>query len=92
MIGGLAMYGARRSERGHRRIAGCETLDVCSTQKFACVAQSTGTATNKLGQTFAEIRSNLSTGLAAYDALDLTAFDFAPITPLVKCPAQQAES
>jgi len=66
---------------------GCETLDICGGAKFACVAQSNGTATNKLGQSFAEIRSSLDTGLAGYDAMNLSPYDFSPITPIVKCPA-----
>jgi hypothetical protein len=49
------------------------------------VATSNGTATNKLGQSYAEIVQSLGDGLTAYDALDLTPYNFAPITPLVRC-------
>ena len=86
MIGGVAMYGDTAVAALGAPAPGCETLDICSTPKFACVAQANGTAANKLGQPFSEIRGNLTTGLAAYDDLNLTAFDFAPLAPLVKCP------
>jgi len=49
------------------------------------VATSNGTATNKLGQSYADIRQALDDGLRAYDALDPTPYDFAPVTPLVRC-------
>jgi cytosine/adenosine deaminase-related metal-dependent hydrolase len=85
MVGGVALYGDSAVAALGPPNPGCETLDICGGAKFACVAQTGGTATNKLGQTFAEISSTLSTGLQAYDDLNLTAYDFSPITPLVKC-------
>ena len=54
--------------------------------KFVCVAETGGNATNKFGQTLAEITTTLNTELASYDALDLSQWDFAPITPLIRCP------
>ena len=45
---------------------GCEQLAICCTTKFACVAEAGGTATNKLGQTFAEIAD--ATGVNAETA------------------------
>ena len=65
---------------------GCEPVDVCGAPKFTCVAESGGTVTNKLGQTYAEILATLTNALAAYDAMDLTQWKFAPVTPLVNCP------
>ncbi len=65
---------------------GCETLDACGAQKFVCVAEPGGNATNKFGQTLSEIEGILNTSLAEYDALNLSQWDFAPITSLVKCP------
>ena len=47
----------------------CEALDVCGAPKFVCVAEAGGNATNKFGQTLAEITNVLSTSLAEYDAL-----------------------
>ena len=49
------------------------------------MAASGGTTTNKFAQTFAEIQTALSSGLTAYDALALTAYKFAPLTPVVRC-------
>ena len=64
---------------------GCEHLDVCGAKKFVCVAEAGATSTNKLGQTYAEIRSALEQGLATYDAMQLSPWTFSPIAPLVRC-------
>jgi len=85
MVGGTALYGSPSLQSLAPASPGCETLDVCGTSKFVCVAEDGGTATDKLGQTLAEITSVLSTELAAYDALDLTQWDFSPIAPLTTC-------
>jgi hypothetical protein len=45
-----------------------------------------GTPTNKFGQTLAEIVAALTAGFNAYDALDMSQWNFAPIAPLVDCP------
>lgn len=86
MVGGVALYGDAAVAPLGPPTPGCEVLDVCTNAKFACVA--TPSTANKLGQTFTEIQTALSAGLAAYDALDKSPWDFSPITPLVKCPAQ----
>jgi len=49
------------------------------------VAEAGGTADNKFGQTYADISSELEQALVDYDALDLTEWNFAPLTPLVRC-------
>jgi len=59
---------------------------VCGASKFVCVAAPSVTASDKLGQTYATIQTTLSGELAAYDALNLSIWDFAPIASLVKCP------
>jgi hypothetical protein len=59
---------------------------VCTASKFLCVATTGGTATNKFAQTLGDIESSLSSSLASYDALDLTQWNFSPITPLFDCP------
>ena len=41
---------------------------------------------DKLDQTLDDIASSLTDELVAYDALNLSAWDFAPITPLFVCP------
>jgi len=85
VVNGVPLYGdAALAELGPKT-PGCEALDICGTPKFACVAETGGTASNKFGQTWAEINQILTTELEAYDAMDLSAWNFAPIAPLVKC-------
>ncbi|GMV14815.1 MAG: hypothetical protein AMXMBFR56_30390 [Polyangiaceae bacterium] len=85
MVGGRALYGD--SALGALAPVGpaCEALPVCGANKFVCVAENGGTASNKLGQSLADIVSVLSTELQSYDDQNLTSWDFSPIAPLVKC-------
>jgi hypothetical protein len=85
LVGGKVLYGDAALKTLGPAAPGCEDLDVCGTPKFACVAQANGTATDKLGQTLAEIQTALGDEITAYDALNLTAWKFAPITPVVRC-------
>jgi hypothetical protein len=85
LVGGKVLYGDAALKTLGPAAPGCEDLDVCGTPKFACVAQASGTATDKLGQTLAEIQTALGDEISAYDALNLTAWKFAPITPVVRC-------
>ena len=85
MVGGVALVGAPALQPIAPASPACELLDVCCATKFVCVAASGGTPTNKFGQTFAEIQAALSKGLTDYDALALTAYKFAPLTPVVRC-------
>ena len=85
MVGGVPLYGDTSMQAAAPPNPGCEALDVCGTSKFVCVAESGGTASNKLGQTLSDISSALTDGLAAYDALNLTQWKFSPIAPLVDC-------
>lgn len=87
MVGGAALYGDEAVMPLGNPNPGCESWDICGGAKFACIAQAGGTATNKLGQTYADIKTALDEGLAAYDAMDLSQWNFSPITPVVKCPA-----
>ncbi|NUP11105.1 MAG: amidohydrolase family protein [Polyangiaceae bacterium] len=64
----------------------CETVDMCCRDKFLCIAQSGGSAADMLGQTLADIQQALGDAMTDYDDLNLTEWDFAPITPVVKCP------
>lgn len=64
----------------------CETIDTCCRQKFLCAGQTGLTASDRLDQTYSDIAQILGDALTAYDQQDLTQWDFAPITPLVKCP------
>jgi len=85
IVGGVVLYGDDQLAPLGPQSPGCEALDACGRAKFVCVATNGGTGTNLFGQTLAEIVTNLSTEIAAYDALNLTQWDFAPIVPLVKC-------
>jgi 5-methylthioadenosine/S-adenosylhomocysteine deaminase len=86
LVAGVPLYGDKALQPIAQTTPACEDLDICCQTKFACVAAPNGTAANKFGQTFGEIQSVLTTSLTQYDALDLTAWDFAPLAPLVKCP------
>lgn len=86
LVGGVPLYGDAALKPLGPANPGCEDLDVCGAAKFVCVAAPSLSPTDKFGQTFAAIQSTLNTELAVYDALDLSAWDFAPITPLVRCP------
>ena len=83
MVGGTVLYGDASAVALGPASPSCETIDVCCASKFLCVAQ---TATDdEFNETFAQIRDALEQGLEAYDAMNLSQWDFAPITPLVKC-------
>jgi 5-methylthioadenosine/S-adenosylhomocysteine deaminase len=86
VVGGVVLYGDPQLALVGPSEPGCEAIEICGQSKFVCVAEQGGTASNKLGQTLAEIETVLETELASYDALDLSPWDFSPIAPLVKCP------
>ncbi len=86
LVGGVALHGDPALQAAAPSVPGCETLDVCGVPKFTCVAESGGTVSNKFGQTYAEIHATLANGFAAYDAMNLTQWTFAPVTPLAGCP------
>jgi len=85
-VGGVALHGDPVLQPAAPSVPGCETVDVCGAPKFTCVAEAGGTVSNKFGQTYAEIVTNLTNGFNAYDAMGLTQWTFAPVTPLVDCP------
>jgi 5-methylthioadenosine/S-adenosylhomocysteine deaminase len=82
-VGGTLLYGDPGVQSLAPATPGCEALSVCGSNKFICAA--TATATDKLGQAFAQIQSNLTTALSEYDALNLSQWDFSPLAPIVKC-------
>lgn len=86
LVGGVPLFGDDALGLVAPASPGCETLSACGVQKFVCVAEPGGNATNKFGQTLAEITNILNTELVAYDDLNLSQWKFAPIAPLVKCP------
>jgi 5-methylthioadenosine/S-adenosylhomocysteine deaminase len=86
VVNGVVLYGDPALSPVAPLEPGCEAIEVCGRSKFVCVAESGGTASNKLGQTLAEITTVLETELEQYDALGRSPWDFAPIAPLVRCP------
>ena len=84
-VDGRLLYGDAALEAAGPANATCESLDVCCRPKVACVAETTGTATDKLAQTLAEFSQAISDALVAYDALGRSDVPFSPIAPLVKC-------
>ncbi len=85
MVGGAVLYGDPGLVSLAQASPPCETIDVCCHTKFACVAASGGTASNKLGQSYAEVVDILGKALSDYDAQKLTQWSFAPLAPLVRC-------
>jgi hypothetical protein len=84
MVGGTVLYGEPALRAAAPAQPGCETLDLCGAQKFLCVA--TTSSANKLNQTYGEIRAALSQAMLDVDAQTPSdGYDFAPITPLVRC-------
>ncbi|HWA72081.1 MAG TPA: amidohydrolase family protein [Polyangiaceae bacterium] len=84
VVGGSALYGDLALSAAGAPEPGCETLDICGSQKFLCVASAS--SASKLGQTYAEIRSALAQAMLDVDAQTPgDGYDFAPLTPLVRC-------
>jgi cytosine/adenosine deaminase-related metal-dependent hydrolase len=84
MVGGKVLYGDDDLRAAGPSQPGCETIDICGSQKFLCVA--TTDTGDKLGQTYAQIKAALEQGLIDADAQTPSdGFNFAPLTPLVKC-------
>jgi hypothetical protein len=83
-VGGTVLYGDLALEAAGPAQPGCETLDICGEPKFLCVA--TTATTSKLDQTYAQIAATLAQAMLDVDAQTAgDGFDFAPITPLVRC-------
>jgi len=85
VVNGVALYGDEVLKNAGPKGAPCEMLDICGTPKFACVAESVGTETDKLKQTWEEITTTLTSELEKFDALNMSQWDFAPLTPLATC-------
>ncbi|MGZ3441217.1 MAG: amidohydrolase family protein, partial [Polyangia bacterium] len=85
MVGGAVLYGDAALVGAGAAQPPCETLDVCGSSKFLCIASTV--ATDKLNQTYADIKAALEKGLVDADAQTPgDGWSFAPLTPLVKCP------
>lgn len=86
LVDGRALYGDSQLVDTGPSLPGCETVSICGTSKFLCVAETS--ALNKLNQTFAQINQILVDALADYDTnvIGGTADPFSPIAPLLSCP------
>lgn len=85
LVGGMPLYGDAVLRPIAQAAPDCESMAICDNCKFLCVAQPSLKSDDQFDQTYAEIEKNLNDGLAEYDKLDRTEWDFWPITPLVKC-------
>jgi hypothetical protein len=84
IVNGVVLYGDVDLQPAAPAFPGCETIDICGTPKFLCVA--TSATTNKLDQTYAIIKSTLDQALIDADMQTPTdGWNFAPLTPIVKC-------
>lgn len=84
MVNGAVLYGDVALQPLAGDNPGCEALSVCGRGKFACVAENS--SADKLGQTLADIETVLQKALVDVDAATPEdGWNFAPLTPLVKC-------
>jgi 5-methylthioadenosine/S-adenosylhomocysteine deaminase len=86
MVNGTTLYGDVQLQPLGPATPGCETMTTCGASKFICVAVDGQPAMYLFEQTLADIESNLSAALLAYDNLDLSQWDFHPLAPLAQCP------
>jgi cytosine/adenosine deaminase-related metal-dependent hydrolase len=85
MVGGQVLYGDAELQGLAPADPGCESLDVCGSNKFLCAA--TAATTDKLNETFAQVQSTLEQALITADEQTPTdGWSFAPLAPLVRCP------
>ena len=85
MVGGTVLYGDLALVAAGPALPVCETIDICGSPKFLCIA-TTDTA-NKLNQTYSQIKAALEQALLDADAQTPSdGWSFAPLPPLVTCP------
>jgi cytosine/adenosine deaminase-related metal-dependent hydrolase len=89
MVGGQILYGDASLKANGSADSTCEDFDSCGTPKFLCVALPNKT-TDKLNQTYAQIRDILAAALADIDVARPQAIggNFAPTAPVVGCSAK----
>ncbi|MCA9581183.1 MAG: amidohydrolase family protein [Myxococcales bacterium] len=84
MVGGVVLYGDEGLVGAAPTDPGCEIIDICGTSKFLCVA--TTSTEDKLDQTYADVKGVLEQALLDVDAASQEdGWNFAPLTPLVRC-------
>ncbi|MFI5290613.1 MAG: amidohydrolase family protein, partial [Polyangia bacterium] len=85
MVGGVVLYGDQLFQPAGPADPGCEPLDMCGQPKFLCAATRDGT--NKLDQSFADLKAALEQAMRDADAqTPADGWSFAPLPPLYKCP------
>ena len=91
LVNGVVLYGDVNLQPPAPIAPGCELADMCGCAKFMCVATPGGTPAQLLGQTYAEIESNLVGALATYDANGWPgvnpqpAVPLSPMSPIYRC-------
>lgn len=86
MLDGRVLYGTPEVQAVAPDMPACESLPVCSVNKFLCAAENS--TLNKLDQSYATILQQLTTGLANYDTMvaGMGIAPMSPIAPLTRCP------
>jgi hypothetical protein len=84
MVDGRILYADAALEAVAPSNAICEPFEACCRPKVLCIAETDG-AEDGLDETFEEFSSRLETAMQAYDALDFSEWDFAPIAPVLRC-------
>ncbi len=91
MVAGKVIYGDEALRTVAAYGPACEALDACGAPKFLCAAVP-GTQTDKLNQTFDQIKGLLEGALKELDEARVTVggktdgLKFSPLTPVVSCP------
>jgi hypothetical protein len=53
--------------------------------EFLCASRPSVKSGDKLAETYATIASSLEGAVSSYDAMGLSPYNFAPLTPVVRC-------
>ena len=85
-VGGKILYGDTALKPAAQTTPACESLDICGTSKFACVAQAGGAKADKLGQTYEDIRTTIVSERKKYDDKNLTQWGFLTARSARKLP------
>ena len=82
ILDGRVLYGDPQLEPLGPEGPPCESVDICGTDKFLCIA--IDDTAQKFDQTYAEIAATLEQALTDYDAMFGTSFS--PLPALAECP------
>jgi 5-methylthioadenosine/S-adenosylhomocysteine deaminase len=85
LVGGKPLYGDDTLRNFSLVAPTCEDFDACGAKKFLCVVEP-GQTTNKLDQTYAQIKATLENAMLDMDAVRPPGGNpFAPVAPVVAC-------